>query len=135
MKIKHTLVALLATAVISTQAHAAIEVDEEHFGPTYATVATDIALVKPFQVVKAVTGTAIHLIGLPFSLATDSVESSADVLVRQPWADLKRCVGCTGAYDDYVNSQNVGAGETRFTVDGPAEIIINGNQNVVVTPY
>lgn len=135
MKIKHTLVALLATAVISTQAHAAVEVDEHDFGPTYATAAADIALVKPFQVVKAVTGTAIHLIGLPFSLATNSVESSANVLVRQPWEDLKRCVGCTGAYDDYVNSQNINSNETRFTVDGPAEIIINSGQDVVVTPY
>lgn len=134
MKIKHTLVALLATAVISTQAHAAVEVNEADFGPTYATAAADIAVVKPFQVVKAVTGTALHLIGLPFSLASGSVESSADVLVRQPWEDLKRCVGCTGAYDDYINSQNMSPNETRFTVDGPAEIIIQGNQNVVVNP-
>ncbi|WP_066801771.1 hypothetical protein [Moraxella oblonga] len=134
MKIKHTLIALLATAIIGTQAHAAVEVDEADFGPTYATVAADVALVKPFQVVKAVTGTAIHLIGLPFSLASGSAESSANLLVRQPWEDLKRCVGCTGAYDDYINSQNMSPNETRFTVDGPAEIIIQGSQNVVVNP-
>lgn len=135
MKIKHTFLAVMTAVMLSTQAHAAIEIDEKDFGPTYGTVAADVALVKPFQVAKALAGTLVHVAGLPFTLASGSVESSADVLVRQPWQDLKRCVGCTGTYDNYIKNQNADTTQTRFTVDGPAEIIINSDQNVVVNPY
>lgn len=134
MKIKYTLTALVVAATLGTSAHAAIEIDEHDFGPTYATTAADIVVGKPMQLAAAIAGTALHVVGLPFSIASDSVDSSAEVLVRQPWENMRRCLGCTPAYDNYIKNQNHPQNEVRFTVDGPSEIIINTDQAVVVNP-
>lgn len=135
MKIKHTLFAVMAAMTLSVHAHAAIEIDEKDFGPTYSSAAADILIAKPLQVAGALAGTALHLVGLPFSYASDSVESSAKVLVEQPWQALNRCVGCSTAYDNYIKNQQYPTNEVRFVVDRPSEVIINTDQNVVVNPY
>lgn len=134
MKMKRTLFALAAVAFISTSAHAAIEIHEEDFGPTYGSAALDITIAKPLQFVGAVAGTALHVIGLPFSAASGSVDSSYETLVVKPWQALSRCVGCSEAYDIYRNTHEVNPNEVRITVDRPSEIIINTDQNVVVNP-
>lgn len=135
MKLKHTLLALMSAIALSTSAHAAIEIDEKDFGPTYSSATMDILIAKPLQVAGALAGTAIHLVGLPFSLASDSVESSARVLVEEPWQALERCVGCSAAYDNYIKYQQNPTNEVRFVVDRPSEVIINTDQDVVVNPY
>lgn len=84
MKIKHTLLALTVATLISTTAHAAIEINEEDFGPTYGTTVLDVTVAKPLQLVGAVAGTALHAVGLPFSMASGSVESSYETLVVKP---------------------------------------------------
>lgn len=134
MKMKHALVALLATAMIGTSAHAAIEVDESDFGPTYGSAVLDVTVAKPLQLVGAVAGTALYAVSLPFSIASNSVESSYDALVAKPWSALSRCVGCSEAYDTYRNTHDINPQEVRITVDRPSEIIINTDQNVVVNP-
>lgn len=123
---------LLAMAV-STSAHAAIEIDEtQGYGPTYSSAALDITIGKPLQLTGALLGTALHVVGLPFSMASDSVEESKAVLVDGPWDALRRCTGCTASYDNYVKSQTETQGQVRFTVDGPSEIIINSNDEVII---
>lgn len=134
MKIKHTLFALMTAVALNTSANAAIEIDEKDFGPTYSSAALDILIAKPLQVAGAFAGTAIHLVGLPFSYASDSVESSAKVLIEQPWDALNRCVGCSAAYDNYIKNQEYPSNEVRFLVDRPSEVIINTDQDIVVNP-
>ena len=134
MKIKHSILALVAATMIGTSAHAAIEINEEDFGPTYGTAVLDVTVAKPLQFVGAVAGTALHVIGLPFSIASDSVDTSYEALVAKPWQALGRCVGCSEAYDTYRNTHEVNPNEVRITVDRPSEIIINTDQNVVVNP-
>ena len=104
MKIKHTLLALTAAALISTTAHAAIEINEADFGPTYGTAVLDVTVAKPLQLVGAIAGTALHVVGLPFSVASDSTEISYETLVVKPWSALSRCVGCTEVYDNHRNA-------------------------------
>lgn len=134
MKIKHTLFALMTAVALNTSANAAIEIDEKDFGPTYSSAALDILIAKPLQVAGAFAGTAIHLVGLPFSYVSDSVESSAKVLIEQPWDALNRCVGCSAAYDNHIKNQEYPSNEVRFLVDRPSEVIINTNQDIVVNP-
>ncbi len=134
MRIKHTLFALATTTLISTSAHAAIEIDEEEFGPTYGSAVLDVTVAKPLQLVGAVAGTALHIVGLPFSMASNSVDSSYQALVEEPWNAFSRCVGCSQAYDDYRNAHEVNPNEVRIMVDRPSEIIINTDQDVVVNP-
>lgn len=130
---KRILLATALSAMLIAPAHAAIEIDEtEGYGPTYGSAALDITVGKPLQVVGAVLGTALHVVGLPFSMASDSVEESKAVLVDGPWDALRRCTGCSPAYDNYVKSQTEQQGQVRFTVDGPSEIIINSNDTVVI---
>lgn len=136
MTIKHLAITLTAAAMLSTHAHAAIEIDEKDFGPTYSTTTADILVAKPLQLAGAIAGTALHVVGLPFSYASGSVESSEDVLVRKPWQALSRCLGCSASYDNYIkNQQHANPNEVRFIVDRPSEVIINTDQNVVVQPY
>lgn len=133
MKIKYLAIALLAG--ISVQAHSAVEINENDFGPTYSTATADILVAKPLQLAGAVAGTALHVVGLPFSIASDSVDSSYEVLVQQPWDKLRRGVGYSEAYDTYVKNQGVNPNEVRFVVDRPSEVIINTDQNVQINPY
>lgn len=130
---KKLMTATLLAMAVSTSAHAAIEIDESQgYGPTYSSAALDITIGKPLQLAGAVLGTALHVVGLPFSMASDSVEESKAVLVDGPWDALRRCTGCTQGYDNYVKSQTEQQGQVRFTVDGPSEIIINSNNEVIV---
>lgn len=133
MKIKYLAIALLAG--ISVQAHSAVEINENDFGPTYGTATADILVAKPLQLAGAVAGTALHVVGLPFSIASDSVDSSYEVLVQQPWDKLRRGVGYSEAYDTYVKNQGVNPNEVRFVVDRPSEVIISTDQNVQINPY
>lgn len=134
MKIKHLLFALVATFSIGS-AGAAVEIDERDYGPTYGSMVTDVAIAKPLQLAGAIAGTALHVVALPFSYASDSVDSSYETLVRQPWDALRRCVGCSASYDAYVKNEGVSTNEVRFVVDRPSEIIINTDQSVEVNPY
>ncbi|MDO4897212.1 MAG: hypothetical protein Q3971_07600 [Moraxella sp.] len=133
MKIKYLSLALLAS--ISINAHSATEINEQYFGPTYGSATADLLIAKPLQLAGAVAGTALHVVGLPFSAASDSVDSSYEVLVRQPWDKLRRGTGYSDAYDTHIKNQYISPNEVRFVVDRPSEIIINTDQSVQVNPY
>lgn len=130
---KKLLIASVLSLGLASTANAAIEIDEdEGFGPTYGSTVADVTIGKPLQVVGAVAGTALHIAALPFSIASNSVIESFDTLVRQPWSALQRCNGCSPAYDAYVKSQDDSAGEVRFIVDKPSEVVIQTQGGVVV---
>lgn len=129
---KRLLAAAALSATLVSPAFAAIEIDESNFGPTYGSTVADVTVGKPLQFLNAVFGTAVHVIGLPFSIASDSVEQSRATLVEGPWSALQRCTGCTPAYDNYIQSQNLEQGQVRFVVDRPSEVIINSNDVVIV---
>lgn len=131
---KKLLIASVLSLGLVSHASAAIEIDEkEDFGPTYGSTVADLTIGKPLQVIGATLGTALHIVGIPFSIASNSVSESYDTLVRQPWSALQRCNGCTPAYDSYIKSQeNNTTGEVRFVVDKPSEIVIQTPTGVVV---
>lgn len=125
--------AALSFACVSPS-FAAIEIDEsQDFGPTYGSMAADITIGKPLQFLGAVLGTTLHVVGYPFAAASNSTEQSHEVLVEGPWNALKRCNGCTPAYDNYINSQNSDTNQVRFVVEQPSEIIINTDGTVVIS--
>lgn len=130
---KKVLIASVLSLGLMSNAHSAIEIDEkENFGPTYGSTVADLTIGKPLQVIGATLGTALHIVGIPFSIASNSVGESYDTLVRQPWSALQRCNGCTPAYDSYIKSQEANTGEVRFVVDRPSEVVIQTPGGVVV---
>ncbi|MDO5651888.1 MAG: hypothetical protein Q4G13_07125 [Moraxella sp.] len=135
MNVKHIISAIaISAAVASVPAHAAIEIDESQpFGPTYGSAMADTTIAKPLQLAGAVLGTAAYVVAFPFAVASGSVDSTFEAMVATPWNALGRCVGCTEAYDNYRNSRAT-QGQVRFVVDQPSEIVINTNEQVIVTP-
>lgn len=129
---KRLLLAATLSMTLTAPAFAAIEIDENNFGPTYGSTVADITIGKPLQTVGAILGTAVHVVGLPFSAASNSIDESYETLVQKPWQALHRCTGCTPSYDAYVKAKNATQGQVRFTVDGPSEIIINSDGSVVI---
>lgn len=136
--LKHTLthIALSASLVtgmmLSSASHAAIEIDESNFGPTYDTMVVDTVAGKPLQLVAAVAGTVAYVVSLPFSHFGGNQEQAQQKLVTEPWEAMQRCLGCTVAEDKYYKSQADNNGTVRLVVDQPSEIIINTNDTVVV---
>ncbi len=122
-------------ALSMNPALAAIEIDETDFGPSYGTMVVDTVVGKPLQLVNAVAGTAAYLVSLPFSLVGGNADQAQQTLFVEPWSAMSRCLGCTVAEDNYYKSQIVSNDNlVRIVVDQPSEIIINTNDNVVVTP-
>lgn len=131
-----TVAASLSLLVMSMQpALAAIEIDETDFGPSYGTIMVDTVVGKPLQLVNAVAGTAAYIVSLPFSLIGGNADQAQQKLFVEPWDAMGRCLGCTVAEDNYYKSQVVSNDNlVRIVVDRPSEILINTNDNVVVTP-
>ncbi|WP_227677454.1 hypothetical protein [Psychrobacter ciconiae] len=136
MKSKLVSIALSASlmAAMAQPAVAAIEIDENDFGPSYGTMMVDTVAGKPLQLLAAVAGTAAYVVSLPFSLAAGNAEQAQQKLVVEPWDAMGRCLGCTVAEDNYYKSQVVDHNTVRIVVDQPSEILINTNDYVVVTP-
>lgn len=136
MKSKLTSLVVSASliAVMTQPAAAAIEIDENDFGPSYGTMMVDTVAGKPLQLLAAVAGTAAYVVSLPFSLAAGNAEQAQQKLVVEPWDAMSRCLGCTVAEDNYYKSQVVNENTVRIVVDQPSEILINTNDYVVVTP-
>ena len=127
-------VASALTMVSTAPSVAAIEIDEEDFGPSYDTMVVDTVVGKPLGVVAAVAGTAAYVVSAPFAAVGGNLDQSQQKLVVEPWEALQRCLGCTVAEDNYYKSQAINDNEVRIVVDQPSEIIINTDDNVVVVP-
>ena len=136
--VKHKLLTAFVSAslvILSMQpALAAIEIDENDFGPSYETMAVDTVVGKPLQLVAAVAGTAAYLVSLPFALIGGNADQSQQKLFVEPWDAMARCLGCTVAEDNYYKSQVTDNNLVRIVVDQPSEILINTNDYVVVRP-
>lgn len=130
-----TVATSLSLLVASMQpALAAIEIDENDFGPSYGTMVADATVGKPLQLVGAVAGTALYLVSLPFSLIGGNADQAQQKLFVEPWDAMGRCLGCTVAEDNYYKSQVNDNNIVRIVVDQPSEILINTNDYVIVNP-
>lgn len=124
---------LVTGMLLSSASQAAIEIDENDFGPTYESMVVDTVVGKPLQLVTAVAGTVAYVASLPFSIAGNNHQQAQQKLVSEPWeAALQRCLGCTVAEDKYYKSQDSNNNTVRLVVDKPSEVIINTNDTVVV---
>lgn len=66
--------------------------------PSALAMAGDLVLVRPAMFAITVLGTAVWVVGLPFSAAGGNVKGSANTLVLQPAKNtFVRCLGCTQA--------------------------------------
>lgn len=125
----------LGMCVMASTAHAAIEIDETNFGPSYDTMVVDTVVGKPLQLVTAVAGTAAYIVSLPFSLIGGNADQAQQKLFVEPWDAMSRCLGCTVAEDNYYKSQvTVNDNVVRIVVDQPSEVLINTNDYVIVSP-
>lgn len=97
---KFALLAAVALA-ISTPATAAVQIQEEDFGPKYGNMVGDAIIGKPLQTVNALLGTAAYAISLPFTTISGDTHRARQKLVVEPWDALKRCLGCSPTYDQY----------------------------------
>lgn len=128
---KRIVLASVLSMALASPAFAAIEIDESQgFGPTYSSAVADLTIAKPLQLLGAIGGTALHIVGLPFSIVSDSVDESYNALVYKPLRSMDRCTGCSSAYDSYIKSHKHPS-EVRFVVDGPSEITIRSDGVVV----
>ena len=126
-------VATVLSLTAVSPSFAAIEIDEENFGPTYGSMVADATVGKPLQTLAVVGGAAAYVVSLPFTLLTGDTAQARRVLVEEPAQALNRCLGCTPAQDAYYKSTQAHENQVRLVVDGPSEIFINTDQNVVVT--
>ncbi|MBH0095278.1 hypothetical protein I6E61_02625 [Psychrobacter sp. NZS113] len=130
-----TVATSLSLLVASMQpALAAIEIDENDFGPSYGTMVADVTVGKPLQLIGAVAGTALYLVSLPFSLIGGNADQAQQKLFVEPWDAMGRCLGCSVAEDNYYKSQANDNNLVRIVVDQPSEILINTNDYVIVNP-
>lgn len=122
----------LSVAIVSPS-FAATEIDEKEFGPTYETMLTDAVVGKPLGALAVVGGAAAWVVSLPFTLFTGDVEQARAKLIEEPFYAMDRCLGCTPAEDSFYKAQQPNNQTVRLVVDGPSEVLINTNQNVVVS--
>ncbi len=111
---------------------AAIEIQEDEFGPSYGSMAADTTIGKPLQLVAALAGTATYVVGYPFAYFSGNKEEAKQKLVTEPWDAMDRCLGCTVAEDKYYKTQNYDPNAVRLVVDGPSELIISTNDTIIV---
>lgn len=128
---KIALASLLSIATV-TPSFAAIEVDEANYGPGYGTMVADTLVGKPLGALAVAGGAALWLASLPFTTISGDTEYAKQKLITEPADAMYRCLGCTVAQDNYYQSHRSDNNQVRLVVDGPSEVIINTDQNVVV---
>lgn len=132
---KKWVMAIVLSATTLSPAMAATEIDESEFGPTYGTMMVDAFIGKPLGALAVAGGVIASIVSLPFTVNNDELDQVERKLILEPIAALDRCLGCTPAEDAYYRSQlprDVNGNVVRVAVDGPSEVLINTNQNVVV---
>jgi hypothetical protein len=75
---------LLATTCFLTPPFAGAASDPTKTEATPGTTAYDLVVVRPVGVVATVTGAALFVVGLPFSLISGQTESAAEQLIAKP---------------------------------------------------
>lgn len=75
--------------------------------PSGLAMVTDVAVVRPLLIVSTVLGTALWVVGLPFSILGGNVKGSGEALVATPAkAAFMRCLGCTKSGYSSVSNVN-----------------------------
>lgn len=126
------LAAIAVAMSISAPSYAAIEIDEEDFGPSYESMVVDTVVGKPLQLVNAIAGTAAYIVSLPFSVVGGNADIAGEKLIAEPWHAMTRCLGCTVAEDNYYKSAAQDNNQVRIVVDQPSEILINTKDEVII---
>lgn len=121
----------LSCAVI-TPSFAALEIDETDFGPSYGSMVADAIVGKPLGALAVAGGVAAAIVSMPFTINNDEIDQVERKLILEPLAALDRCLGCTPAEDRYYRVQRPSNNTVRVVVDGPSEVLIHTDQNVVV---
>lgn len=104
MTLSRLMALVLVLAVAAMPVHA-----QEHNSsgdPVYTTQTADgftmigdLVVARPLLVGATLIGTALFIISLPFSLASGSVEDTAESLIFEPGREaFVRCLGCTQSY-------------------------------------
>ncbi|HXI09671.1 MAG TPA: hypothetical protein VNK06_02605 [Thermodesulfobacteriota bacterium] len=76
---------LLAVFLSVTSVRGAAPQEEQPHGPSGEAIVFDLVLGRPLGLVTLVAGTAIFIVGLPFTLPTRSVGVAADKLIADPF--------------------------------------------------
>lgn len=82
---KTAVMMMLAVFLAVSTASYAKENMKEPPGPSGEAMVFDIILARPLGLVTLVAGSAIFIVGLPFTIPTGSVKSSARKLVADPF--------------------------------------------------
>jgi hypothetical protein len=100
---KRTVSALLAALVLFfavTPAHAASTMEKEE--PSSSEIIFDVLIGRPLGIVATVLGTAVFIVGLPFTIPARSVGVTADKLIADPFKyTFARPVGDIDSYPRY----------------------------------
>lgn len=89
---KKTFAALAFLLVFSVSSTAALAQDKTT--PSAGEIMFDLVFTRPLGIVAIAAGTAVFVVGLPFSLPARSVKLTADKLITEPFEfTFKRSVG------------------------------------------
>lgn len=87
--------ALAGALLFSVPAWAGERIDPNE--PEAVAMTVDALFARPVLLATTVVGSAVWLVGLPFSALGDNVKESADALIGVPArATFQRCLGCKG---------------------------------------
>lgn len=75
----------LAVFLSVTSVSGAAQEDQKRHEPSGEAIVFDLVLGRPIGLVTLVAGTAIFIVGLPFTLPTGSVGVAADRLIADPF--------------------------------------------------
>lgn len=101
MTLSRVMALILALTIVVAPVHA--QQHNSSGDPVYTTETADgftmigdLVIARPLLVGATLIGTALFVISLPFSLASGSVEKTAESLIFEPGREaFVRCLGCT----------------------------------------
>lgn len=105
MAFKRTIAFLLAAIMLSLAAVPANATTMEEEEPTSGAIFFDIILTRPLGIVATAVGAVVFVLGLPFTILSKSVGTSAGKLVKDPLKyTFTRPVGELDFYNDGYNA-------------------------------
>lgn len=108
MTVKRTVAFLLAAVMLSLAAipAGAAAIKQE---PSSTAVVYDVLLMRPLGLVATTVGTALFVVGLPFTIPSRSVKVSADKLVVAPFNfTFQRPIGDMDYFNDFEGPRDPG---------------------------
>lgn len=81
---KSTLSALLAALMLSFTVYPVHAAAKEMPGPSSSAIVFDVLFARPLGIVATAVGTAVFIVGLPFTIPARSVGVAAEKLIADP---------------------------------------------------